>query len=65
LVYYDVKTARAVDQGRINNWESICRTLGLAGVYSKAERQSALSAITDSSLGVYAASPDSFLYYPI
>jgi hypothetical protein len=29
LVYYDVKTARAVDQGRINNWESICRTLGL------------------------------------
>jgi len=29
FVYYDVKTARAVDKGRINNWESICRTLGI------------------------------------
>jgi len=29
FVYYDVKMARAVDKGRINNWESICRTLGI------------------------------------
>jgi hypothetical protein len=29
FVYYDVKTGRAVDKGRINNWESICRTLGI------------------------------------
>ena len=29
FVYYDVKTQRAVDKGRINNWESICRTLGI------------------------------------
>ena len=29
FVYYDVKTRKAVDKGRINNWESICRTLGV------------------------------------
>ncbi|HZT30612.1 MAG TPA: hypothetical protein VFA33_12045 [Bryobacteraceae bacterium] len=29
FVYYDVKTRKAVDKGRINNWESICRTLGI------------------------------------
>jgi hypothetical protein len=29
FVYYDVATRRAVDKGRINNWESICRTLGV------------------------------------
>jgi hypothetical protein len=29
FVYFDVKTRRAVDKGRINNWESICRTLGI------------------------------------
>jgi hypothetical protein len=29
FVYYDVATRRAVDKGRINNWESICRTLGI------------------------------------
>ena len=29
FVYYDVKTGRSVDKGRINNWESICRTLGI------------------------------------
>jgi len=29
FVYYDVAMRRAVDKGRINNWESICRTLGI------------------------------------
>lgn len=29
LVYYDVATRRSVDKGRINNFESICRTLGI------------------------------------
>jgi hypothetical protein len=29
FVYYDVRTRRAVDKGRINNFESICRTLGI------------------------------------
>jgi hypothetical protein len=29
FVYYDVQSHRAVDKGRINNWESICRTLGI------------------------------------
>ena len=29
FVYYDVATRKAVDKGRINNWESICRTLGI------------------------------------
>lgn len=29
FVYYDVKTRKAVDKGRINNWESVCRTLGI------------------------------------
>ncbi len=29
FVYYDVATGRAVDKGRLNNWESICRTLGI------------------------------------
>ncbi len=29
FVYYDVATCRAVDKGRINNFESICRTLGI------------------------------------
>lgn len=29
FVYYDVATRKAVDKGRMNNWESICRTLGI------------------------------------
>ena len=29
FVYYDVNSRRAVDKGRMNNWESICRTLGV------------------------------------
>lgn len=29
FVYYDVARRRTVDKGRINNWESICRTLGI------------------------------------
>ena len=29
LVYYDVAARKTVDLGRINNWESICRTLGI------------------------------------
>ncbi len=29
FVYYDVATGRAVDKGRVNNWDSICRTLGI------------------------------------
>ena len=29
FVYYDVPKRKAVDKGRINNWESICRTLGI------------------------------------
>jgi len=29
FVYYDVSTRKAVDKGRMNNWESICRTLGI------------------------------------
>ena len=29
FVYYDVASRKSVDKGRINNWESICRTLGI------------------------------------
>ena len=29
FVYYDVQSRQAVDKGRINNWESICRTLAI------------------------------------
>ncbi|MGH9665011.1 MAG: hypothetical protein ACRD9L_11360, partial [Bryobacteraceae bacterium] len=29
FVYYDVATKRTADLGRIDNWESICRTLGI------------------------------------
>lgn len=29
FVYYDVATRKAVDKGRLNNWESVCRTLGI------------------------------------
>jgi hypothetical protein len=29
FVYYDVGTGAKVDKGRINNWDSICRTLGI------------------------------------
>jgi hypothetical protein len=29
FVYYDVASRKAVDKGRINNFESICRTLGI------------------------------------
>jgi hypothetical protein len=29
FVYYDVATRKSVDKGRVNNWESICRTLGI------------------------------------
>jgi hypothetical protein len=31
FVYYDVATRRAADLGRFDNWESICRTLGIDG----------------------------------
>ena len=31
FVYYDVATRKAVNKGRINNFESICRTLGIDG----------------------------------
>ena len=29
FVYYDVGARKTVDKGRVNNWESICRTLGI------------------------------------
>lgn len=29
FVYYDVASGRKVDKGRMNNWDSICRTLGI------------------------------------
>jgi hypothetical protein len=29
FVYYHVATERTVDKGRVNNWESICRALGI------------------------------------
>lgn len=29
FVYYDAARRRAVNKGRINNWESLCRTLGI------------------------------------
>ena len=29
FVYFDVATRRSVDKGRVNNFESICRTLGI------------------------------------
>ncbi|MGC2160309.1 MAG: hypothetical protein WA634_00240 [Silvibacterium sp.] len=29
FVYYDVDTGAKVDKGRVNNWDSICRTLGI------------------------------------
>lgn len=29
FVYYDVTKQKAVDKGRVNNWESICRTLAI------------------------------------
>jgi len=29
FVYYDVKSRKAIDKGRVNNFESICRTLGI------------------------------------
>jgi hypothetical protein len=29
FVYYDVATGAKVDKGRMNNWDSICRTLGV------------------------------------
>jgi hypothetical protein len=29
FVYYDVATGKKADKGRINNWDSICRTLGI------------------------------------
>lgn len=29
FVYYDVATGAKVDKGRMNNWDSICRTLGI------------------------------------
>jgi hypothetical protein len=29
FVYFDVSTRKSVDMGRVNNWESICRTLGV------------------------------------
>jgi hypothetical protein len=29
FVYYDVATGAKVDMGRMNNWDSVCRTLGI------------------------------------
>jgi hypothetical protein len=29
FVYYDVASGAKVDKGRVNNWDSICRTLGI------------------------------------
>lgn len=29
FVYYDVATGAKIDKGRVNNWDSICRTLGI------------------------------------
>jgi hypothetical protein len=29
FIYYDVPSGRTTDKGRVNNWESICRTLGI------------------------------------
>lgn len=29
LVYFDVASGAKIDKGRINNWDSICRTLGI------------------------------------
>jgi hypothetical protein len=29
FVYYDVATRKGVNKGRVNNWESICRTIGI------------------------------------
>jgi len=29
FVYYDVATGAKVDKGRVNNWDSICRSLGI------------------------------------
>jgi hypothetical protein len=29
FVYYDVAARKSVDKGRVNNWDSICRTLGI------------------------------------
>ena len=29
FVYYDIAARRLTDKGRINNWESLCRTLGI------------------------------------
>lgn len=29
FVYYDVRSRQTADLGRVNNWESICRTLGI------------------------------------
>jgi hypothetical protein len=29
FAYYDVATRRSVNKGRVNNWESICRTLAI------------------------------------
>jgi hypothetical protein len=29
FVYYDVASGKTADKGRVNNWESICRTLGI------------------------------------
>ena len=29
FVYYDVASRKSGDKGRVNNWESLCRTLGI------------------------------------
>ena len=41
FVYYDVNKRKAVDKGRINNWESVCRTLAIddeGNVYGSFDR---------------------------
>jgi len=53
FVYYDVATGAKVDKGRMNNWESICRTLGIdddGNVYGSfgAGRIYKYSPVTDS-----------------
>ena len=65
VIVWNETSLQRILRSYFHYYENSRTHLALAGVYSKAERQSALAAITDSSLGVYADSPDSFLYYPI
>lgn len=42
FVYYGVTTGAKVDKGRIDNWDSICRTLGIDDYIGEDERISKL-----------------------